>query len=502
MKNVFMNRRTFVGISAVGLLSARNACAQNTNPTRKPNFVFLLSDDQDWTGTSAQMHPEIANSKSDFYRTPNLEVLASEGMRFSSAYAPAPVCSPTRVSIQTGKSPAQLHWCKAAPVMTAADGYKLVPPSSAKNIPIKEVTIAEMLKSAGYTTAHFGKWHLGGDGPGAHGYDVHDGNTSNKDAAPFTDPNPVDIFGMSKRANCFMEESVKGGRPFYVQLSYHALHYPENSLKSTQEAYRQRMPGKMHKDVERAAMTENLDTSVGLLMKQVEALGIADTTYVIYMSDNGAGGRSPLRPLRGGKGSLWEGGIRVPLIIRGPGVKANAFCDVPVVGYDLFPTLCALGGVDTPLPDSVEGGNIAPLFAEGKGTVKRPNEALVFHFPHYQSGDGPHSSIRLGDFKLILFYETGELRLFSLANDVGEQHNLAKEMPDKVTDLHERLQQYLKAINAGLPVPNTDYDPVKAQTSARNPRPGHGKGHRARAPRRRARESGQAARYEQDDVTR
>ncbi|MCP4642730.1 MAG: sulfatase [bacterium] len=454
----------------MGFLAIGRCSAQGEPEQSKPNFVFILSDDQDWTGLSVQMHPDIPNSKSDFYRTPNLEILASEGMRFSSAYAPAPVCSPTRVSIQTGKSPAQLHWCKAAPVMTAADDYKLVPPHSEKHISAKETTIAEMLKSAGYTTAHFGKWHLGGGGPGAHGYDVHDGDTSNKDAAPFVDPNPVDIFGMSRRANAFMEESVKGGRPFYVQLSYHALHYPENSLKSTQETYRQRTPGKMHKDVERAAMTENLDAGVGLLMKQIDALGITDNTYVIYMSDNGAGGGSNVRPLRGGKGSLFEGGIRVPLIVRGPGVKASAFCDVPVVGYDVLPTLCALGGADAPLPEGVEGGNFAQLFTEGAGVVKRPREGLVFHFPHYQSGNGPHSVIRLGDYKLVKFYETGELRLFDLAQDIGEHKDLAQKMPDKVTDLHLRLQEHLEEVNAQFPTPNADFDPNKVRTDKRNRR--------------------------------
>ncbi len=471
-KSISVSRRRFLacaGTGAVGLLAVGNGFAQAQAKQSKPNFIFILSDDQDWSGLSVQMHPEIPGSKSDFYRTPNLETLAGQGMRFSNAYAPAPVCSPTRVSIQTGKSPAQLHWTKASPDVTAADDYRLIPPTSEKNIPKEEITIAEMLKGAGYTTAHFGKWHLGGGGPGDHGYDVHDGNTSNKDAAPFVDPNPVDIFGMSGRANALMEACVREGKSFFIQLSYHALHYPENSLKITQESYRHRAPGKMHKDVERAAMTENLDTGVGMIMKQVEALGIADNTYIIYMSDNGAGGGGAgVRPLHGGKGSLWEGGIRVPLIIRGPGVKANSFCDVPVVGYDLFPTLCSLGKVSARFPHDVEGGNISPLFVDGKGEVKRVNEALAFHFPHYQGADGPHSSIRLGDFKLIKFYETGALKLFNIAQDIGEQNDRAQAMPEKVAELHARLEQYLKTVDAGLPTLNPNYGAAGVPLSKRD----------------------------------
>lgn len=467
-----VSRRDFLiyaNAGAMGLPTAVPCLAQRTPKQSRPNCVFILSDDQDWTGLSVQMHPALANSMSDFFRTPNLEILARQGMRFSSAYAPAPVCSPTRISLQTGKSPAQLHWTKAAPVVTARDGYKLIPPRDNKSISTRETTIAETLKAAGYATAHFGKWHLRGRGPGAHGYDVHDGDTDNGDAAPFTDPNPVDIFGMSQRANAFMEESVNAGKPFYIQLSHHALHYPENALKSTQEAYRQREPGMKQRAIERAAITENLDSGVGMVMKQIEALGIADNTYLIYMSDNGAGGgRSRVRPLSGGKGSLWEGGIRVPLIIRGPGVKANTFCDVPVVGYDLFPTFFTLAGVQTPLSNGVEGGDIAPLFAEGRGDVQRPQEGLVFHFPHYQSDDGPHSAIRLGDFKLMEFYETGELRLFNLAMDIGERNDLAKEMPERTADLHARLQRHLEAVKAQMPEPNPNYDPNKAPATARD----------------------------------
>jgi len=178
------------------------------------------------------------------------------------------------------------------------------------------------------------------------------------------------------------------------------------------------------------------------------------------MSDNGAGGKGGRGTVTGGKGSLWAGGIRVPLIIRGPGVKASAICHTRVVGHDLFPTFCELAGVPQPLPKGVEGGSIASLFAEGTGAVKRPREELVFHFPHYQS-DTPHSAIFLGDFKLIKFYETGNVQLFNIAKDISESRDLTKAMPDKVADLSDRLDAYLKAVNAQLPVPNPKHDPNK-----------------------------------------
>lgn len=458
----------FAGSSAAAVLSRGLHGQKSAAAPARPNFVFVLSDDQDWTGLSVQMHDAIPNSKSDFYRTPNLEELARQGMRFSSAYAPSPVCSPTRYSLLTGKSPAQLQWTKASPVMTAADGYKLVPPPIRKQISGNELTIGEVLKQAGYGTAHFGKWHLRGGGPGRHGFDEHDGNTGNQDAAPFTDPNPVDIFGITERAGDFMAKHTEEGRPFYCQLSHHALHYSQNAIEATKEAYRNRPPGRMHSDVDRAAITENLDTGVGVLMEKIEQLGIVDNTYLIYMSDNGAGGGRRARPLTGGKGSIWEGGIRVPLIVRGPGIKPGAFCHVPVVGYDLFPTYCELAGVSQPLPAGVEGGSIGPLLSnEGRGEVKRPREELVFHFPHYQSGDGPHSAIRLGDYKLIRFYESDEVLLFNLAEDIGEQRDLAEEMPDRAAELSRRLDEYLEALDAQMPVPNPDYDPDKPPQSTR-----------------------------------
>lgn len=436
-----------------------------------PNFIFILSDDQDWTGLSVQMHPDLPNSKSDFYRTPNLEKFAAQGMRFSAAYAPAPVCSPTRISLQTGRNPAALGWTKAAP---AEEGHRLIEGASRKHIGSEETTIAEMLRTAGYATAHFGKWHLGGGGPEAHGYDVSDGDTGNRDADRFVDPNPVDIFGMNERAEVFMKKQVQAQRPFYLQMSYYALHLPENALKSTRAFYEKQTPGRMHSDVDRAAITTDLDTAVGRLLEAVDRLGLTANTYIIYMSDNGGGGggggggkgnkggggREQVRPLTAGKGGVWEGGIRVPLIIRGPGIAANSWCHQRVVGYDFFPTLCQLAGVKAPLPRNLEGGDLSHLLRGSSEPVKRPQKPLIFHFPHYQ-GDTPHSAILNGNMKLIHFYETGENVLFDLNTDLAERNNLANKQPELVTKLSQQLADYLKAVRAEMPKPNPNYDPSK-----------------------------------------
>ncbi|MBN8457243.1 MAG: sulfatase [Verrucomicrobia bacterium] len=431
------------------------ARAAEPNVPARPNIILLLSDDQDWNGLSVRMHPDMPNSKSDFYRTPNLEKFAAQAMRFSSGYAPAPVCSPTRISLQTGRNPAALRWTKAAP---AEEGYRLIEAENRKSIRADETTVAEVLRRAGYATAHYGKWHLGGGGPAQHGYDESDGDTGNRDADRFVDPNPVDIFGMTERAAAFMEKRSKAGKPFFLQMSYHALHVPENALKTTREFYDKQPPGKMHRDPARAAITTDLDTGVGRLLDHIDRLGLTERTYVVYMGDNGGGGRGDARPLRSGKGGVWEGGIRVPFIVRGPGIKPNSWCHQPVVGYDLFPTFCRLAGVKEKLPVELEGGDISHLFSGATAPVKRPREVLVFHFPHYQ-GDTPHSAIRYGDYKLLEFYETGERMLFNLKTDLAERNDIAKTNPEITADLGNRLKSYLVAVGAAMPKPNPDYKP-------------------------------------------
>lgn len=423
----------------------------------RPNIVLMLSDDQGWNGTSVAMHPTFSESKSKVHDTKNLEKLASQGMRFSQGYSPAPVCSPTRISLQTGKSPAQLHWTKAAP---AVEGMKLTEPRLIKNISAEEVTIGELLRSVGYATAHYGKWHIGGGGPGAHGYDEHDGDTGNENAFKFHDPNPVDIFGMAERAKQFMAKAKQANRPFYIQLSWNALHASENASKASLAKYQKAMGDANTKGVSVAAITEDLDRGVGVVMDAIDQLGLAGSTYVIYMADNGAGGGDKKNGLRGGKGGVWEGGLRVPFIVRGPGVAPNSWCHVPIVGYDLFPTFCYWAGIrNEAIPTMIEGGNIHELLTQNpQGVVQRKFSGLAFHFPHYQS-DEPQSSLLVGSLKLVHLYESNTDQLFDLSKDMTERNDLSGKMPQETATLRKQLETYLKTVNAQFPLPNPNYNP-------------------------------------------
>jgi len=429
----------------------------------------MLADDQGWDGLSVAMHPTAAGARSDICQTPNLARLAAQGMRCSAAYAPAPVCSPTRISLQTGKSPARLHWTKAAP---AEEGHPLREPRLIKRIADEELTVGELLRAAGYATAHYGKWHIAGDGPGRHGYDEHDGDTGNEQAFKFKDPNPVDIVGMADRAAAFMKRSQVAGRPFFIQLSWNALHASGNARQATLEKYAQ-LTGRPVDDKRTtvAAITEDLDGGVGMVMEAIDRLGLAGTTYVIYTSDNGSGGGGNRGGLGGGKGSVWEGGVRVPFIVRGPGVAAGSWCDVPIVGYDLLPTFCEWAGVPPDkLPANLDGGSIAGLLSRGgRGEVKRAREELVFHFPHYQSGHTPHSAIRLGDLKLLWFYEDASAKLFDLAADIGERRDLAGERAADAERLRALLEAHLAAVAAQKPEPNPDFDPNAPVPERRKP---------------------------------
>lgn len=426
-----------------------------------PNIIFVLADDQGWNGTSVQMHPDLPDSKSDFYHTPNLERLADRGMRFSQAYSPGPMCSPTRASLQTGKSPAQLRMTNVGggrqPTLTPTQ--RLIPPPHFSNLPTKEVTVGEMLKRAGYATAWFGKWHLGSVGPKAHGYDESDGPTGNAEGNTGDPSNPKDIFGITNRGIDFMERSVGADKPFYLQLWHYAVHGPVQAKPETEKAYAKRTPGRTHQSASFAGMTEDLDVGVGMIMDKIEELGISDKTYVIYMSDHGAGRNlSSNAPLNQGKGTLWEGGLRVPMIVSGPGVKSGAFCNIPTVGWDLFPTFCDLAGIDGNLPQHLEGQSLTPLFKTGKIKPEEGGRQIAFHFPHYGQA-GPQSTLIRDGYKLIKFYDTNELRLFDLGRDIGERQDLSQVHPDKVGFMHQALIDYLMGVNAGIPTANPDFDP-------------------------------------------
>ena len=448
-------------ISCIALLLASSAVADT-----KPNIVFMLSDDQSWSGTAVPMHPDHDFSFDKDLHTPHLQGMADRGMRFSSAYAPAPVCSPTRASLITGRSPAALGWTKAGPSLSARKNPPMIPPQSDRSLDNDIVTFAELLQQAGYRTAHLGKWHLGSD-PKTHGFDVSDGNIGNAESSKHKAPNPVDLFGMAQRAESFMAESKQAGKPFFLQLSWLALHSAENALPETIAKY-QSNGSRRDRQAYRAALTENMDTAVGRVIASIEKLGLAENTYVIFMSDNGGPSRDALS---GGKGNLFEGGIRVPLIITGPGIKANSWSHTAVVGYDLYPTFLDWAGVNIPasVRAKLEGGSIAGLLTGQADKVQRPREGLVFHFPHYQTQVTPHSAIRVGDYKLLKSHQTGKVKLFNLQADPREENDLSTEQPDLARDLETKLDAALKELSAAIPVVNKDYDPSKPTETSSGP---------------------------------
>jgi len=464
------SRREFLKLASQtsAVLFSFPISAQSRNQVRKrraPNFVFVLSDDQGWNGTSVHMHPKRTSSRSDYHFTPSLERLALQGMRFSSAYSPAALCCPTRRSIQFAQTPARQGDVR----------FKNDYPRGNQRL-----TIPRILKSidSNYAAAHYGKWDLRTDlAPEDIGYDESDGNTGNSVGSLGSDfdkskkwekfqecEDPKRIFSITDRAKDFMTRQVKAGRPFYLQISHYAVHVDMQTQPETLRKYAKKEKGKLHRIPAFAGMTEDLDTGLGKVLDKIEHLGISDNTYVFYMADNGAvpwippdkkkhfappkklDDYSRNHPLRSGKWTLYEGGIRVPFIAKGPGIQKNSTCDVPVIGWDLLPTIADLAGYDRPLPTDIDGGSFRTLLVNaGKGTVKRPSDAFVFH--RYSDSD-LHSAIRVGDFKLVKFWKTNELHLFNLNNDIGETNDLSEVMPQKTEELHRKLMAYLKAVKA------------------------------------------------------
>lgn len=352
-----------------------------------------------------------------------------------------------------------------------AAGYAyLLPPEPILELPTDTVTVAELLREAGYATAHFGKWHVGRVSPAKHGFDESDGATNNGGPDNVASPNPKQAIGMTERGIAFMTQAKKSGKPFYLQLS----HYPNQDAKGA---------GKGNRDA--VGDSDVVDKTVNGLLTALDQLGLTGNTYVIYTADHGAQGRNGNAPLAGGKGAVLEGGLRVPFLIRGPGVSPDVCSRVPVTACDVLPTVAELAGLAKRVPAGVEGGSLVPVLRDpaGKGAVTRRREELVFHFPHYDMGNGgPASAILVGRYKLIRSYETRTSRLYDLEEDVGEKKDLSATMPAKAAELDARLTAYLQAVTAQMPVPNPDYDASKAADpnasggkGARKPR-GEGKG--------------------------
>jgi len=451
----------------IALVCSLLASAAVAATPQRPNFVVILGEGHGWSSTSVRMDDAVPGSKSDYVRAPNFEKLAAAGMRLANFYAPSPRCTPSRVAYFTGKSPAQLHMTfinEGKKDGGGAGNTRVILPSASMELPTSETTIAKLLKRAGYATAHFGKWHMGRANPSQHGYDENDGANGNGGPDNVDNPHPKQLYAMTEHGLDFMARQVKAGKPFFLELDHYASRNGGDARPETVAAVKKWGGNLNERELAEAAADLDLDIAFGMVLKKLDELGIANNTYVIFTTDHGTPGRNP--PLAGGKGTVWEGGLRVPFIIRGPGIKAGSCSHVRAVGVDLFPTIAELAHVTVSLPKGIEGGSLVPVFTAG--AVKRTHEEYVVHFPHYdKDAIGPASAILLGDFKLIHAYETGTLRLFNIAKDPGERHDLAKEMPDKVVELNRRLDEYLKSMNAQMPTPNPNYDPSKPTDASR-----------------------------------
>jgi arylsulfatase A-like enzyme len=273
-------------------------------------------------------------------------------------------------------------------------------------------------------------------------------------------PNPRQAFSMTERGMDFMGRQVAAGKPFYLQISHYAGDGGTDARPETYAAVRRRAKAGDEKQVENVAMTEDMDETIGMLLSKIDALGITQRTYVFYTADHGSKGHSTNGILSGGKGTVLDGGLRVPLVVRGPGVKAGACSHVRASTVDILPTIASLAGVRTPLPSGIEGGNLAGVFAGDSRPVKRLCEDFVVHFPHYDKDElGPASVLYSGSDKLVRLYEGGELRLFDMDSDRSERRNVAKDNPGKVAALDRRLSVYLETVHAQFPSPNPGYDP-------------------------------------------
>jgi len=454
---------------------------------RPPNVVVILMDDLGWADLGA-------NGRA-FHQTPHLDALAREGVRFTAAYAAAPVCSPTRSAMLTGKHPARLHLTDWLPGRPDRPDQKLARPVIQRALPLAEITLAEALQPAGYVCGHVGKWHLGGDGfgPREQGFAVN--------IAGDHTGTPLSYFAPFQRDGRFMpglEQAPEGeyltdrltteaerfmesnrDRPFFLYLAHYAVHIPMQAKADLIEKHRARLPTGPQTNAIYAAMIESMDDSVGRVLQKLNDLGLATNTVVIFTSDNGGlatleGPETPATsnaPLRKGKGYLHEGGLRVPLLVRWPGtVAAGRVVNTPVTSMDFFPTVIELAGL--PPPGRSDGMSLVPLL-QGEGTLART--ALHWHYPHYSNqarspgapaGGGPGAAMRAGQWKLIQHFESGRHELYNLSEDIGEANNLADALPDKVVELGKQLHAWQNNVRAQWPTQNPDFKNPPVQAAA------------------------------------
>jgi arylsulfatase A len=441
--------------------------------TPRPNFIFIQAEAQGWSSTSVDMDGQPPSSARPAGLTPNLETLAKDGMRFSDFYVSAPRCTPSRASWVTGIGPSKLRMTYQNEPGGGAVGerYKLmrtIPPEPEADLPAGVRTTGAVLKDLGYASAHFGKWHVGRKAPSAVGFDLCDGNNSNQGPERGVAPNPKQAQLITDRGIAFMRDQVKAGKPFYLQLSHYGFGGEQEATPEALAAAKELVPGVSGKPAGAVAGARDVDTQLGRVLAAVKELGIADRTYVFYSADHGAqggggGGRSRANPpFSGGKGSVSEGGIRVPFIACGPGIPPGKVTDVRATNMDLLPTILDLASAtpkEQPKLDqrtAMEGGSLAAVLRAGNGPVSRPYEGIAIHFPHYDlNNGGPASAFYLGSWKLVRNYDSGRVSLYDVAKDRSESTDLATQQPDVVKDLESRLDAYLKAVDAPMARVNT-----------------------------------------------
>ncbi|MCP4611625.1 MAG: sulfatase [Planctomycetes bacterium] len=436
---------------------------------QKPNLLFILADDYGWS--------QLGCYGSKYYETPYIDRLARQGMRFTDAYAACPVCSPTRASIMTGKYPARLHLTDfIAGGKFPYDKYKQ--PDWQKFLPLEEITIAEVLKTAGYKTASFGKWHLSIDkkppkslpyNPPRQGFDESyvTYKPSSKDN-PEDDAHNVEI--ITEKSLEFLQNHKDN--PFFLYVTHNTIHSPILAKKKLVEKYKNKSGANLPQNNPIvAAMIEDLDDSVGKLLAKLDELKIADKTIVVFFGDNGGLERSAKQtPLRSGKANLYEGGIREPLIVRWPGVVQKASsCSEPVTSVDFFPTFLDILGLNNKIPKSIDGLSLLPLLRQ-TGSLNR--EAIYWHYPHYHSSSiGPGGAVRMGDYKFLEWFDetisgpANRFELYNLKLDIAEQNDLSKKMPGKTEQLKKLLANWRKKVGAQMMTPNPNYDPQRAKKS-------------------------------------
>jgi len=453
---------------------------------KRPNFVFFLVDDLGWA--------DLGCFGSKFYETPNIDSLCASGMKFTNAYAACPVCSPTRASIITGRHPVRVDVTDWLPGFQASRkrNPKFLHVNDRDNLSLEEVTIAEVLRDAGYQTFFAGKWHLGGQGhlPTDQGFDFNIGGCDRGSPpggyyAPWKNPNLTANRDGEYVTERLTEESIsfletkKEERPFLLYLSYYNVHTPITPYhkrighfeeKAKQSFTKPSPPITEHDGFSRsrqdnadyASMVAAVDDSVGMILKTLDKHGLTDNTVVCFFSDNGglctkpAPGPTSNLPLRSGKGWLYEGGVREPTIIRAPGItKAGTVSNTPIVSMDFFPTMLELAGLPSMPERHADGVSLVPVLRSPEQSIER---SLYWHYPHYHGSTWtPGASIRDGNWKLIEFYEEGVVELYNLANDPGEQRDLSRINPETAQRLAKRLQRWQHQMNARMPQPNPEY---------------------------------------------